>query len=80
VLLPVVAGHPTAVLAVLLGVNIGPNLTYVGSLATMLWRRSLPAAHRARSGQFHALGALTVPPVLAAATLALWASSIVLGV
>ena len=26
-------------LAVLLGVNIGPNLTYTGSLATLLWRR-----------------------------------------
>ena len=32
-----------AVLAVLLGVNIGPNLTYTGSLATLLWRR---IAHR----------------------------------
>ena len=30
-----------AVLAVLLGVNIGPNLTYTGSLATLLWRRIL---------------------------------------
>jgi hypothetical protein len=29
------------VLAALLGVNIGPNLTYVGSLATLLWRRLL---------------------------------------
>ena len=25
----------------LLGVNIGPNLTYTGSLATLLWRRVL---------------------------------------
>lgn len=25
------------VLALLLGANIGPNLTYVGSLASMLW-------------------------------------------
>ena len=32
---------PGAVLAVLIGVNIGPNLTYTGSLATMLWRRDL---------------------------------------
>ena len=30
---------PGAVLAVLIGVNIGPNLTYAGSLATLLWRR-----------------------------------------
>jgi len=35
-----VAG-PGAVLAVLIGVNTGPNLTYVGSLATLLWRRVL---------------------------------------
>jgi arsenical pump membrane protein len=43
VLLPLttVAG-PGAVLAVLLGVNIGPNLTYAGSLATLLWRRETP--------------------------------------
>jgi arsenical pump membrane protein len=77
-MLPVVAGHPIAVLAVLLGVNIGPNLTYVGSLATLLWRRLLPYADRPLAGQFHALGALTVPPVLAAATVALWASALFL--
>ena len=40
VLLPLAApAGPGAVLAVLLGVNIGPNLTYAGSLATLLWRR-----------------------------------------
>lgn len=27
----------------LLGVNIGPNLTYAGSLATLLWRRIVHA-------------------------------------
>jgi len=32
-LIPLVAGNPAAVLAVLLGVNIGPNATYAGSLA-----------------------------------------------
>ena len=42
VLLPLVAASgPAAVLAVLIGVNIGPNLTYVGSLANLLWRRVL---------------------------------------
>ena len=66
------------VLAGLIGVNLGPNLTYVGSLATLLWRRMLPYADRPRAGQFHALGAITVPPVLAAATVALWASALLL--
>lgn len=74
-LLPVVAGHPIAVLAVLLGVNIGPNLTYVGSLATLLWRRLLPADMRPSAARFHLLGALSVPPVLALATVALWSSA-----
>ena len=42
VLLPAAAaGGPGLVLAILLGVNIGPNLTYTGSLATLLWRRLL---------------------------------------
>ena len=65
--------HAGLVLAVLLGVNIGPNLTYAGSLATLLWRR-IATGHGAppRIGTFLGLGALTVPLGLAAATLALW--------
>jgi arsenical pump membrane protein len=65
--------HPGLVLAMLLGVNIGPNLSYTGSLATLLWRRVLaggPAA--ARPGEFSRLGALAVPVTLVAAALALW--------
>ena len=50
VLLPMVAGSPLAVLAVLIGVNVGPNLTWSGSLATLLWRRRLPAADRPSTG------------------------------
>ncbi len=63
---------PTVVLAVLLGVNIGPNLTYVGSLATLLWRRVLGPDRRPRLSEFTVLGVLTVPLALAAATTALW--------
>jgi arsenical pump membrane protein len=67
------AGRPGTVLACLLGVNIGPNLTYVGSLATLLWRRVL-RQHQAEpaTGEFLRLGALTVPAGLLAATVALW--------
>jgi arsenical pump membrane protein len=63
------------VLAVLIGVNIGPNLTYAGSLATLLWRRLL--AERDRDvdlGEFTRLGLVTVPAGLAVATVALWLS------
>jgi arsenical pump membrane protein len=79
-LIPLVAGNPAAVLAVLLGVNIGPNATYIGSLATLLWRRLLPAGDRPRAAQFHALGAMTVVPILLLTTLSLWAGLRVVGV
>jgi arsenical pump membrane protein len=69
-----------AVLAVLLGVNIGPNLTYTGSLATLLWRRVL-REHDAEPalGEFTRLGLLTVPLALLLATAALWAGLHVIG-
>jgi arsenical pump membrane protein len=98
-LLPVVSpAGPGPVLAALIGVNLGPNLTYVGSLATLLWRRVLHehgpqgpgqtgaepgrpgGGHRLPGlGDFTRLGLLTVPPGLAAATVALWAMLHVLG-
>jgi arsenical pump membrane protein len=63
------------VLAVLIGVNTGPNLTYVGSLATLLWRRVLrQRGEELPIMEFMRLGAITVPPVLIAATVALWIS------
>ncbi len=75
VLLPLAAaGGPGPVLAVLIGVNIGPNLTYVGSLATLLWRRiAHDHQHRPSLGEFTRLGLLTVPVCLVLAVLALWA-------
>ncbi|MCW2944536.1 MAG: putative rane efflux protein [Actinoallomurus sp.] len=74
-LLPILApGGPGPVLAALLGVNLGPNLTYVGSLATLLWRRILHE-HDTDSAldDFTRLGLMTVPATLVAATMALWA-------
>ncbi|MEV5752344.1 SLC13 family permease [Actinoallomurus sp. NPDC052308] len=73
-MLPLVAPEgPGPVLAVLIGVNLGPNLTYVGSLATLLWRRIL-REHDAEPGlgEFTRLGLVTVPATLVAATVALW--------
>ncbi len=81
VLLPLAAATgPGLVLAVLIGVNIGPNLTYAGSLATLLWRRVL-REHDAEPdlGEFTRLGLLTVPAALVVAVAALWAALRVIG-
>jgi arsenical pump membrane protein len=82
VLLPLTAGLGSgAVLAVLLGANIGPNLTYAGSLATLLWRRIVHQHDRTTMdlGEFTRLGLLTVPASLALAVVALWVSLHVIG-
>lgn len=71
-LVPLVAGRPALVLAVLIGVNVGPNATYAGSLATMLWRRLLPADLKPRVREFHLLGVATVPLIIAVTTVAAW--------
>jgi arsenical pump membrane protein len=73
ILSAVAAGAPGAVLAMLIGVNVGPNLTYVGSLATLLWRRVVHAHdEEVDAREFVRLGALTVPATLLASTAALW--------
>ena len=71
-LAPVAAGHPAAVAAILLGVNIGPNATYPGSLATLLWRRQLPRDVEPSAREFHTLGLITVPVLLVLASATLW--------
>jgi arsenical pump membrane protein len=82
VLLPLVsAAGPAAVLAVLIGVNIGPNLTYVGSLSNLLWRRVLASrGTRTNAVEFSLLGLLTVPVSLVLAVVALWGGVQVFGV
>lgn len=75
VLLPLVTPlGPAALLALLVGVNVGANLTYAGSLANLLWRSGLRAQDAAPSARtFHLLG-LTTPVlvVLCAAVLSAW--------
>ena len=73
-LMPVAAASgPGTALAVLIGVNIGPNLGYAGSLANLLWRRTLGEAAPS-AARFSAVGLVTVPLTLGAATVALWAA------
>ncbi len=81
VLVPLVApSGPAAVLAVLIGVNIGPNLTYVGSLSNLLWRSVLRRYDVSASvGEYTRLGLCTVPTALVAAVLALWVGVRLLG-
>jgi arsenical pump membrane protein len=80
-LLPLLApAGPGPVLAALIGVNLGPNLTYVGSLATLLWRRILSEHdHDAELGEFTRVGLITVPATLIGATVALWLALITIG-
>jgi arsenical pump membrane protein len=67
------AGSTALLLALLIGVNVGPNLSYTGSLATLLWRRvvrrdGVEPTRRA----FFRLAVLTTPAALIAATVGLW--------
>ncbi|MFO7165637.1 MAG: ArsB/NhaD family transporter [Mycolicibacterium hassiacum] len=81
VLLPLVTpAGPAAVLAVLIGVNLGPNLTYVGSLANLLWRNVIRRDMHVGAVEFSRVGLCTVPPAIVAAVLALWLSVRVFGV
>ncbi|UPK73533.1 arsenic transporter [Nocardioidaceae bacterium SCSIO 66511] len=74
-LVPLVApGGTVAVLAVIVGVNVGSNLTYAGSLANLLWRKVVRRLHdRDPTGDFHRLGVLSTPPLVIACTTVLWA-------
>jgi len=79
VLLPLVSG-PATVLAVLIGVNIGPNLTYVGSLANLLWRSVVRCDIRAGFVEFTRIGMLTTPVTLVVAVFGLWLGLRIFGV
>ena len=73
-LVPLVSGQPALVLAVLLGVNIGPNLAVFGSLANLLWRDVMRQHSASTSSHVYLkLGAVSVPLTLITTVLALWA-------
>jgi arsenical pump membrane protein len=72
-LLPMLAplGTP-AVLAALIGLNIGSGLTYTGSLANLLWRRTLTRHGRRPSlREFHRVSLVVTPVSLVVAVSAL---------
>ena len=76
-LVPLVAPlGTTAVLAALLGLNIGSGLTWTGSLANLLWRRTL-TRHDAAPGSaaYHRVSLALTPPALLAAAITLWLTS-----
>ena len=62
---------PAGVLALLIGVNVGANLTWVGSIANVLWLRS-GARRFTSAGEFHRLGLVTTPPLVVLCTVVLW--------
>jgi arsenical pump membrane protein len=74
-LVPVVAPlGATVVLAALLGLNIGSGLTWTGSLANLLWRRTL-GRHGVHpdNAAFHRVSLTLTPVSLLAGVIVLWA-------
>ena len=73
ILLPAAAAAgPVTVLALLVGLNVGANLTRIGSLANLLWRQAGPADVTSW-GRFHAIGVATTPVIVVLCTTVLWA-------
>jgi arsenical pump membrane protein len=74
-LVPLVApAGVTAVLAALVGLGAGSNLTYTGSLANLLWRRTLVRRGIEPSARdFHALSAMVTLPAVLVGVMVLWA-------
>jgi arsenical pump membrane protein len=62
--------------ALLIGVDLGPNLSVTGSLATILWLVALRREGvEVSAGKFLRTGVLVMPPALLASTLALLVTS-----
>lgn len=69
----VVSHSPHLAYALIAGIDVGPNLTTAGSLATILWVSALRKRDVHVSPlEYLRLGAITVPPMLAAILLWLW--------
>jgi arsenical pump membrane protein len=63
----------TALLAALLGLNIGSRLTWTGSLANLLWRRTLVrSGRRVGTAAFHRVSLVITPASLFLGVGTLW--------
>jgi arsenical pump membrane protein len=73
-------GH-SAVYAVILGTNVGPNLTTVGSLATLIWLSiTRGKGMDITAKDYLKIGAISTPVILLAAVVGLWISLRLFGV
>jgi arsenical pump membrane protein len=62
------------VLAALVGLGVGSSLTYTGSLANLLWRRTLLRRGADASAlTFHTLSAVVTLPAVVVGVVVLWA-------
>jgi arsenical pump membrane protein len=69
-----------SIYAVILGTNIGPNLTTVGSLATLIWLTIIRGKGMdVTAKDYLKVGALSTPVVLVIASVGLWVSLRVFG-
>ena len=66
------AAGPVTVLALLVGLNVGANLTAIGSLANLLWKQSAPGDVTSWR-TFHAIGLAATPVIVILCTTVLWA-------
>lgn len=65
------AAGPVNVLALLIGLNVGANLTAIGSLANLMWRQAVPSDVTSWR-TFHAVGLATTPVLVMLCTTVLW--------
>jgi arsenical pump membrane protein len=60
-----VSGQPALREALLIGVDLGPNLSVTGSLATILWLQAMRRAGvEMTAGRFLKVGTVVMPPAL----------------
>jgi arsenical pump membrane protein len=67
--------NETAAYAALIGTNVGPNLTVVGSLATLIWLGIIRGRGLVLTARdYLVVGLITTPAILVMASFGLWLS------